>query len=418
MKTIIFEDEKWEKLVPISYIRPVFEMRCGYYELIERIQAKLPDMEETFWVREYLIPVVKNKYGKPVNDTSAFDNDILLINGRWLIQDNDDIDTDTETVHTCGEDILFAVLKKETVNKLWNDDFNAFLRTVKDTVTVKPREALLVNYPWNLVHYNTGILSEDFSAAGKTGCEGTFSGKAVIYGPENLVYIAPGAEVHPLAVIDTTTGPVFIDKDAVVYPNARIEGPCYIGKQTLIMPGANIREGNSFGPICRIGGEVEESIFHSYSSKYHDGFIGHSYIGEFVNLGALTTNSDLKNDYSPVSVYINGKPINTNELKVGSFIGDHTKTSIGTLLNTGTSAGLMCNITASGILPKFFPSFTWYINGKFMKGFGVKMMIETAKTAMGRRDRTLSPEEEQVIQTVYEMTKEVRKEYIKKSRRK
>jgi len=183
------------------------------------------------------------------------------------------------------------------------------------------------------------------------------------------------------------------------------------------MPGAKIREGNSIGPVCRIGGEVEESIFHSYSNKYHDGFIGHSYIGEFVNLGALTTNSDLKNDYSNVSVYLNGKLTETGQLKVGSFIGDHTKTSIGTLFNTGTVVGIMCNITANNILPKYFPSFVWFVNGKFMKGYGIDYSLQTAKISMERRNRILLKEEEDAIRKVYELTESERKSYIEKSRK-
>jgi len=228
----------------------------------------------------------------------------------------------------------------------------------------------------------------------------------------------PGVRYHLIrGVLDTSGGPIYIDEGAEVFPSARIEGPCYVGRKTQIMPGANIREGNSFGDVCRVGGEVEESIFYSYSNKYHDGFIGHSYIGEFVNLGGLTINSDLKNDYSNVSVYLNGVPKDTGSLKVGSFIGDHTKTSIGALLNTGTVAGLMCNITAAAMLPKYFPSFTWYVNNKFMKGYGLEMMLNTAKTVMGRRKREMPAEEEEAIRHVYEMTAEERKESIRKSRK-
>ena len=139
--------------------------------------------------------------------------------------------------------------------------------------------------------------------------------------------------------------------------------------------------------MCRVGGEVEESIIQGYSNKYHDGFLGHAYVGEWVNLGALTTNSDLKNDYSTVSVVLDGKtPIDTGSTKVGSLIGDHTKTSIGTLLNTGAYVGAMAVIAATGKpLPKFIPSFAWFLEGVVTKGFGKKALYETARMAMGRR---------------------------------
>ena len=417
MKVFIFEDEKWENLTPLSYNRPVFELRCGMHLLLDRILSKLQGMEKSLGVRDYLASLVKMKYNVPVNEDSFLDDDIIFVNGRWLVLSDDSINQEKEEIVISGDDIVYAVLKKETIGKFWNGDFFLFLAEIKKHLPKIEKEAKLIQYPWDLVHYNPEVIKDDFHSSGKKGNEGKFSSQAVIYGPEEKVYVAPDAEIHPLVVLDTNSGPIFIDKKAAIFPNARIEGPCYIGENTQIMPGANIREGNSFGPVCRIGGEVEESIFHSYANKYHDGFIGHSYIGEFVNLGAMTTNSDLKNDYSSVSVYVNVEPTDTGDLKVGSFIGDHTKTSIGTLLNTGTSAGIMCNITAGGILPKFFPSFTWYINGKYMKGFGLEMMLNTAKTVMKRRKRTLSQEEENVMRKVYEMTDELRKKYIKKTRK-
>jgi len=157
---------------------------------------------------------------------------------------------------------------------------------------------------------------------------------SALRGSRKDVYVARGAKIHPMVVIDAANGPVYLDEDVEVHPFTRIEGPCFVGKKSILL-GTKCREGNSIGPWCRVGGEVEESIIQGYSNKYHDGFLGHAYVGEWVNLGALTTNSDLKNDYGDVEVILPGRrPINTQSTKVGSLIGDHTKTSIGTLLNT------------------------------------------------------------------------------------
>ncbi|MDD3725889.1 MAG: putative sugar nucleotidyl transferase [Candidatus Ratteibacteria bacterium] len=417
MKILIYEDEKWKALLPLTFIKCVFDIRCGYGHLIDRIMAVLPDGEKGLWVRDYIKELTAKKYNLPVNDSSFFGDDMLIVNGRWLPSLDEKIALTEETVVMSQGDIIYGLAKKETVGKLWNGDMAKFLSDVKDNVRTEEKETRCINYPWDLIVYNPDILREDFKRYGEKGVKGNVHSMAAIVGDKEAVYIAEGSYVHPFVVIDTTNGPVYIDRGAEIFPSARIEGPCYVGVDTQIMPGANIREGNSFGDVCRVGGEVEESIFYSYSNKYHDGFIGHSYIGEFVNLGALTTNSDLKNDYSNVSVYLNGMPKDTGCLKVGSFIGDHTKTSIGTLFNTGTIAVLMCNITAGGILPKYFPSFTWYVNNKFMKGYGLDMMINTAKTVMGRRKRQWLKEEEDAIRTVYEMTDEERKEAIRKSRK-
>lgn len=417
MKILIYEDENWINLTPISYIKPVFELRCGFGSLLDKIISILPEGEVYLWVRDYLKNLCEKKFGYKVNDTDFLKDDLLIVNGRWLVDRDIKLNLNEEKLFVKNGDIVYGILRRETVNKYWKGNIDEFLKDIKENLKKEETDFTLIKFPWNLIHHNAQIIKFEFKNLTKKGIFGKFSEKACLYGSEENVYIAESAEIYPSVVIDVSEGPVFIDKGAKIFPFSVIIGPSYIGEKTQIMPGAKIREGNSFGPVCRIGGEVEESIFHSFSNKYHDGFIGHSYIGEFVNLGALTTNSDLKNDYSNVSVYINGKLVDTGELKVGSFIGDHTKTSIGTLFNTGTNVGLMCNITANNILPKYFPSFVWFINGKFMKGYGIEYSLNTAKISMERRNRVLLPEEEEAIRKVYEMTESERKSYIEKSRK-
>ncbi|MCD6220203.1 hypothetical protein J7K43_07465 [Candidatus Calescamantes bacterium] len=417
MRALIFEDEKWINLTPLSYLHPVYELRCGKTTLLEKILPKLGAMEKGLYVRKDLESITRKKSNYPVNEEDFFKEDLLLINGRWLVKEKDTIKVEEESIFTCDDNVVYAVVNKERVRKLWNGDFVSFLSRLKEELPNKEIKVDMINYIWEFIHYNPEMLKEDFISSGKKGIECKFPSQSLVVGTKDEVYIHPEAEIHPYVVLDVSSGPIYIDKNAKVFPFARIEGPCYIGEDTHIMPGANIREGNSFGPVCRIGGEVEESIFQGYANKFHDGFIGHSFIGEWVNLGGLTTNSDLKNDYSNVTVYLNGKPTNTGQLKVGSFIGDHTKTGIGSMLNTGTIAGVMCNIASGGILPKFFPSFSWFINGKYMKGTGLEAMLKTARIAMSRREKQLTLEEEELIRRVYEVTKEIRREYIKRSRR-
>ncbi len=415
MKILIFEDENWKNLLPLSYIKNTFELRCGYYTLFERIAQNF-NGEKGLWVRDYISSLTKIKFNLPTNDENFIKDDIFIINGTTIIDGKVNIEEEKIFVDEYNN-ILYGYIKKETVEKFWEGNFWKFLSNLKENIKKEKVELISIKYPWNLIHFNGQLLKTDFENVQNKKIEGEVSGKCEIINEKNVV-IRNEAKIHPFVVLDASKGPIFIDREAEIFPFARIEGPSFIGEKTQIMPGANIREGNSFGPVCRIGGEVEESIFHSYSNKYHDGFIGHSYIGEFVNLGALTTNSDLKNDYSDVVVYLCGNPTNTGDLKVGSFIGDHTKTSIGTLFNTGTIIGIMCNITAGGILPKYFPSFTWYINNKFMKGTGIETGIETTKKAMARRGRDLPKEEEEVIRYLYQETETERKEYVKRSRKK
>lgn len=417
MKILIYEDANWINLTPLTYIKPVFELRCGFSSILEKIISVIPNGEINLWVRDYLKNLCIKKFNYKVNNEEFLKDDVLVINGRWLIDREVNFNLTEEKVYLRDGEIVYGIIKKEKANRYWNGNIDEFLKNISNNIKKEETDFVLIKYPWNLVHYNSHMIKFEFEKRNKREILGKFSEKASIYGSEKNVYIAKTAEIYPFVVLDTSEGPIYIDEGAKIFPFSVIIGPSFIGEKTQIMPGAKIREGNSIGPVCRVGGEVEESIFHSYSNKYHDGFIGHSYIGEFVNLGALTTNSDLKNDYSNVSVYLNGKPVDTKELKVGSFIGDHTKTSIGTLFNTGTIVGLMCNITANNILPKYFPSFVWFVNGKFMKGYGVDYSINIARISMERRKRILLPEEEEVIKKVYELTESERKSYIEKSRK-
>src|SRR5436190_703716 len=176
-----------------------------------------------------------------------------------------------------------------------------------------------------------------------------------------------------------------IDREAVIAAFTRLEGPCYVGPQTHVL-GAKLRAGTTLGPNCRIGGEVETSIVHGYSNKYHDGFLGHSYVGEWVNLGAGVQTSDLRNDYGEVKVVVNGALVATGSKKVGSFIGDHTKAGLGTLLNTGSNVGIFCNLLPSGtLLPKHVPSFASWWNGALVDRCDLRQEEQTAGLVMRRR---------------------------------
>lgn len=421
MKLCIFEDGA-EKLFPIAYTRATFELKCGYVSLLERILRNYPDTPYCVFGRDYLAGVLKNRLGVPVNDLSQLKGDtVLFVNGRWLMQADELSLEGPEAVGTQGDDILCVRANADTLDKCAADSFEAMLANLKEALPNVEVEATVIEYPWHLVQQNPAAMETDFAYLGQTGIHGTCSKHAAIW-PEDQdtdrIYIAPGAEVHPFVALDVEHGPVYIDEDAIIYPHTRIEGPAYIGKKTYIV-GGKIREGCSIGPVCRVGGEVEESIIHGYSNKYHDGFLGHAYVGEWVNLGALTTNSDLKNDYGTVEVYVQGQLIDSGDTKAGAYIGDHTKTSIGCMFNTGSMVGMMNVMLTDGEpFPKFIPSFSWCFRGLISRGRGLKPLIETARTAMGRRKVELTDADVEMFQALYEITKPERTDAIKKSRKK
>jgi len=417
MRLCIYED-CYENLYPISYLRPVFELRCGRTLLREKIERALGPADGCF-VRDALATAWAEKLACKVNDASLISGqDLMLVNGRAIFA-NVEIDRQgPEEAAMSGDEVVYARLNAATLQKLGQKTIPGILEAAAKGLPVRQLDVTVVRFPWDLVFANPAAIEDDFRVLGTTGRSGKFADGAYIYGDESQAHIADSAEIHPTAVLDTTHGPIILDEGVVVYPHTRVEGPASIGADTLLV-GGKIREETSIGPVCRVGGEVEASIIHGYSNKYHDGFLGHAYIGEWVNLGALTTNSDLKNDYSTVSVYLNGKLTDSGSMKTGAFIGDHTKTGIGTFFNTGTVVGVMCNLLGSGgPLPKFLPPFCWYFNEMIAKGTGLRSLIETARAAMDRRNVELTAADEEVMRYTYEITKDERDKLVKRDRRK
>ncbi|MBU0638873.1 MAG: hypothetical protein KKB50_08415 [Planctomycetes bacterium] len=413
MKLVLFEDDQFDRFLPLVWLRGVFELKSGATTLAAKLARAVGADVDALLVRDYLVPTLRQRWQSPAfNDLSGCrGEEVLFVNAR-----------------VCGTG---WTPPRERV-ALWQGAQLAAWRTTADVTSLRDYASLAAaaqqadraqfsgkwfDYIWDVMLSNPEEITADFEAAGRHGFEGDMHECAAVVGPEERVYIAPGAEIHPFVCIDTREGPVTIEAGCEVHPFTRIEGPCYVGVGSILL-GAKVREGCSIGPMCRVGGEVEESIIHGHSNKYHDGFLGHAYVGEWVNLGALTTNSDLKNDYGSVSVLMNGQTVDTGSTKVGSFIGDHVKTSIGTLLNTGTIVGNMAILVATGApLPKYIPPYVWLLNGVLGKGFGLTPLIKTARTAMSRRKVVMTDEDEQLLRHVFELTAEDRLTHIRRARK-
>jgi len=412
--------ERRVNFYPLALCRPIWELRCGMTSLADKLVEKVRPMEVACFVPPYMAEVYRRQTSWPVNDPASLAGDDLLVLSGRVKADGLDLDSTGpgQVIVDDDGDLLCARIPEAELARLETGSIRALVESAKAKLPAGDAKLPTWNYTWDLVLANPEQITADIAAAGQWGIEGTIEEPRALRGSEKDVFVAPGALIHPMVVLDAAEGPIYVDEGAELHPFTRVEGPCYVGKRSILL-GAKCREGNSIGPVCRIGGEVEESIIHGHSNKYHDGFLGHAYVGEWVNLGALTTNSDLKNDYSSVSVTLDGKrPIDTGSTKVGSLIGDHTKTSIGTLLNTGAYVGSMALIAATGKpLPKFIPSFAWFLEGVVTKGFGKRKLYETAATAMGRRKREWTEADQAMWDAVYELTKPERNEAIKKGRR-
>jgi UDP-N-acetylglucosamine diphosphorylase/glucosamine-1-phosphate N-acetyltransferase len=407
---------------PLALSRPIWELRCGMTSLGEKLAGAVWPVEVACWAPPYLAEVCRHQTTWPVNDRrSLAGTDLILVDARVKPAALKPFaEGPSRVALDANGEVLAARIVREDLAKLQADSIEALLASAKQNLPLADTRLPTWNYIWDLILANPAQLGEDFRAAGRSGIdsEAKVEDPSAIRGSRNDIFVGHGAKIHPMVVLDAEHGPIYIDEDVEIHPFTRIEGPCYIGRNSVLL-GAKCREGNSIGPWCRVGGEVEESIIQGHSNKYHDGFLGHAYVGQWVNLGALTTNSDLKNDYSEVKITLDGRTqLSTGSAKVGALIGDHAKTSIGTLLNTGACVGAMTVLVSDGkLLPKFIPSFAWYLNGAITHGAGKESLYATARTAMGRRKCPWSGADEAMWNAVYEITAEEREDAVEKCKR-
>jgi len=408
-RLIIFEDDKYEQFYPLTHLRPVYFLRPGIRTLAERLIDAFPDYKPSLICRPELEGVISETTSIPVNkfEDKKFD-ELIFINGR--IKLNPDFAAALKSANKnaflmAGDDLaaikIVGSLMPEEFADLNAGELGEFARKIQRRSETLEIKIPFYNYLWDFVDAIGDAIYDDFNhlrkqtsqqiselqnlLAGKTICD-KYPGVYFIR-PEDI-YLAADAQILPGVVLDAEKGPIFIGTGVKVEPNAYIAGPTYVGKESIVVDGRII--GSSIGPVCRVGGEFEQSIFQGYSNKWHAGFIGHSYIGEWVNLGAMTTNSDLKNNYGPIRVSVNGKEIDTGKMKAGSFIGDFTRTAIGTLLNTGINVGVSCNLLGDGLVTeKEIHSFTWYSSGHKTE-YKLSKALETIERVMARRDKKLS----------------------------
>jgi UDP-N-acetylglucosamine diphosphorylase/glucosamine-1-phosphate N-acetyltransferase len=406
MRVCLFEDRHVENLEPLTLTRPAFELLSGQFTLAARQWRYFAPCSTGALVRPHLEEVQRQeREGVHVNDMAWLRSGAtVMVNARWLPPTGSVADFTQPCVAVIDDEVAYAIVGPEMLTYCSANTIDDCLDAWKRTLPRRPVEGKLFRYLWELVDHNGNQIIADFEeqqrgmskcsplaprAESARGASGLHTGVAVV-GPRDQLLVDPAARLDPMVVVDTTNGPVIIESEAVVTAFTRLEGPCWIGPNSQVL-GAKIRAGTSIGPQCRVGGEVEASILLGRSNKYHDGFLGHSYIGEWVNLGAGTSNSDLRNDYGPVVVTVGGRRIETGRSKVGCFLGDHTKTGLGTLLNTGTSAGVFCNLLPTGgLLPKYVPSFCNVWNGALSDNPDLLALLETARKVMARRGRELT----------------------------
>ena len=403
----LFEDEYFNLLHPLTLTRPVYDLRCGISLLREKIVRRFPGSRLHLFCRKYLADVVRETLPSvPVNAIPA--ENCLFINGRFILGEKLPAFNSREIVWKKNDEVAAAWIGGNRLAALAEIKDGVIPSSWFDGLPIEEIDGTLIRYPWDLVHHNPVQIKSDFAHFNRGG---QILGKIypnVTLLEEKNIFIGAGAKIKSGVVLDAEDGPIYIDEGATVMANASLQGPGFVGAKSTIKMGAKIYEGTSIGEVCKVGGELEESIIHSYSNKQHEGFLGHAYLGQWVNLGADTNNSDLKNNYSTVKVYVNGEMVDSGLLFVGLIMGDHAKCGINTMFNTGTVVGVMSNIFGAGYPDKFVPSFSWG-GGENLETYAVDKALEVAHRVMARRKMALSAAQEKMLRQVFEVTVSERK---------
>lgn len=405
-RLILYEDRHWRTLRPLTDLLPVPALAFGASTLAERWQRFLG---LPFFAIEARERAMKSWYAAPPpNPAGATGADeALVLNaaalpGPWL---EAALAGHSPALFMGDGRIAGARLPLELLRPALGrgEQFETSLLGL--ALPALAVDATFLAHPWQLFEWNADAITADLAAV-RGVVNGDVHRLACLESPERIV-VAAGARVGAYAVLDAGAGPIVVGPGALVAPHTVVTGPCVIGRGTQLLGGSVSR--STFGPECRVAGEVEESVWQGYGSKRHHGFLGHTVVGEWVNLGALTTTSDLKNNYGAVRVTVDGTELDTGSRKVGSLIGAHVKTGIGTLMPTGAVIGTGANLFGGGrFAPKSVPSFAWWDGERFVE-HELEKMLATARIAYGRRERTLSPADEDAIRVLFADTAKERR---------
>ena len=397
-RLLLYEDPRWPQLSPLADLLPVPGLRFGGSTLGRRWLAGLGAPLLAVEARAAVLAAWREPL-PPAGERPAADDEVLVVDaaalpGAWLARL---VEQGPATLFASGGLPVAARVPFRTLEPCLGAgaDFEARLAALP--LARAEVEAGVLAWPWDFVKHGVAALEADLGA--RPGrLEGAVDPNAALL-ERGRITVEAGARVDPLAVLDARGGPIVVERGAVIQAHSLVEGPCLIGAGTQVLGGVVRR--STVGPDCRIAGEVEDTVWQGWANKRHHGFVGHSVVGEWVNLGALTTTSDLKNNYGPVRVWAAGQERDSGSSKIGSFVGAHVKTGIGTLLTTGGSIGAGSNLFGGGrFAPRRLPAFAWW-DGERTVEHRLEAFLATASVAMGRRGVTLGPADQALLRALF-----------------
>nr|WP_294795253.1 GlmU family protein [uncultured Mucilaginibacter sp.] len=392
MAIILFDDNSHQTLLPLTYTRPVADLRIGILTIAEK-WAKYFDLGYSFSTADYLqekFPMQIEERNLFINGSVCPDNElheaILKLHGSEALV-KDDL-------------FIAAKLNQQDAEKFDAANLSAY------KIVDYAGEPVTVKYPEDIFKKNDIELRKDFKLLTEGRTSAAISSTNVIIGND---FFAEEGAVAECSTFNTTSGPIYLGKHTEVWEGTHIRGPFALCEHSQVKMGGKIYGATTVGPCSRVGGEISNAVIWGYSSKGHDGFLGNSVLGEWCNIGADTNNSNLKNNYGEVKLwdYPSRHFRKTGLQFCGLIMGDHSKCGINTMFNTGTVVGVSANIFGSGMPLNFVPDFAWG-GGTDFGTYSLKKMFETAELVYVRRDRTFEETEKRILEKVFELTKEYR----------
>jgi UDP-N-acetylglucosamine diphosphorylase/glucosamine-1-phosphate N-acetyltransferase len=389
MNYILFDSDVRAALLPFTYTRPVADIRIGILTIREKWEQYL-GVTTTTITQDYLeekYPMVEMAENILLN--ASFCPSPLLVNMVKKLSKNE------------------AIFKGEDVIAFYTSDSQEAVDFDTYTHIEFEEELIQIKNTWDIFLYNGKVIGQDFELLTSERTSEPIPEGVRVLNKENI-FIEEGAEIL-FATLNASEGPIYIGKDALIMEGVNIRGPFAMGAHAVLKMGAKIYKDTTIGPYCKIGGEVSNSVVFGYSSKGHDGYLGNSVIGEWCNLGAGTSTSNLKNNYLEVKLwnYEVGRFAKTGLQFCGLMMGDHSKCAINVAFNTGTVVGVSSNIFGSGFPRNFVPSFSWGGAAGFTT-FQMQKVYEVVNAVMLRRNLPFEEIDQKMFAQIFEETKKYR----------
>ncbi|MEZ4888776.1 MAG: GlmU family protein [Chitinophagales bacterium] len=400
---ILFDDTTRRDLLPLTYTRPIADLRIGILTIRQKWEQAL-NQPTSILTAPYLQTLFPMNWDK--DNSNVYINSSVLPNKQLLEQ----INNLPENEIIIDEEIIIAAKSIRSHPHILHRSTNEQVPLVSSFPSQAPKAPYRkINNLWDIFIYNAEAIQHDFEVLTYNRTSENLSATNTIINRNNI-FVEEGASIQG-AFLNAEGGPIYIGKEATVMEGSLIRGPFALCEHGQVKMGAKIYGATTIGPYSKIGGEVSNSVIWGYSNKGHDGFLGNSVLGAWCNLGADTNTSNLKNNYSEVQIwnYPQGDFMPTGQQFCGLMMGDHSKSGINTMFNTGTVVGVASNIFGSGFPSKFIPSFAWGGSEGFTT-HKIDKAIETAKRVYERRGLLFSKLEEEVLKTIFEETTLHRKE--------